>query len=45
LWCYGKEITTMTKFMTGVTSKMAAPAQTANDEASKQSFPWRRAAT
>ena len=32
---YGKELTTMTKLMIGVTSKMVVTAQTAADEASK----------
>lgn len=41
---YGKELTTMTKLMTGVTSKMVVSAQSATDEASKQSFSWQRAA-
>jgi len=41
---YGKEFGTMTKLMTGVTSKMVAVAQSATDEASKPSFSWQRAA-
>jgi hypothetical protein len=41
---YGKELTTMTKLMTGVTSKMVMAAQSATDETSKQSSSWQRAA-
>jgi hypothetical protein len=36
---YGKELTTMTKLMTGVTSQMVAAAQTAAYEASKDLLP------
>jgi hypothetical protein len=38
---YGKEITTLTELMTGVTSKMVTTAQSAPDEAE---FPWKKAA-
>jgi hypothetical protein len=41
---YGKEITTMTKLMTGVTSKMVVAAQSATEQVSTAQFPWQRAA-
>ena len=41
---YGKELTTMTKLMTGITNRMVVAAQTATDEASTNLIPWQRAA-
>jgi len=41
---YGKEIATMTKLMTGVTSKMVVAAQSATEEVRTGPFPWQRAA-
>src|SRR5262245_1562669 len=41
---YGKELSTMTKLMQGVTSKMMVAAQSAPEDASKQSLRWQRAA-
>src|SRR5262245_58460687 len=41
---YGKEITTMTKLMTGVTSNMVVAAQSATGEVRTRAFPWQRAA-
>jgi len=42
---YGKEIITMTKLMTGVTSKMVATSQAdTNEAASTSQHPWQRAA-
>jgi hypothetical protein len=41
---YGKELSTMTKLMSGVTSRMVVAAQTATEEVSKQSFAWQRTA-
>ena len=41
---YGKEITTMTKLMTGVTTKMVVAAQSATREASTNVLPSREAA-
>ena len=41
---YGEEITTMTKLMTGVTSKMVVAAQSATEEVGTTQFPWQRAA-
>jgi hypothetical protein len=38
------ELSTMTKLMSGVTSRMVTAAQTATEEVSKQSFPWQRTA-
>jgi len=41
---YGYEVTTLTKLMTGVTSKMVAASQAAAGEASKDQGHWQRAA-
>jgi hypothetical protein len=41
---YGKEITTMSKLMTGVATKMVSAAQSATDEVSTSMFPSREAA-
>jgi Phasin protein len=41
---YGKQFTTMTKLMTGVTNKMVVAVQSAADEASKDLSPRRNAA-
>jgi hypothetical protein len=41
---YGREVTTMTKLIAGVTSKMVVAAQSATDEASTRLFPSREAA-
>ena len=41
---YGKEITSLTKLMTGVTSKMVTAAQSATDEAGPLESPLRKAA-
>jgi Phasin protein len=41
---YGHEITTMSKLMTGVTTKMVTATQSAVDEASTRAFPSREAA-
>jgi hypothetical protein len=41
---YGKEITTMTKLMTGVTSKIVVAAQSATEEVRTTHLPWQRAA-
>ena len=41
---YGKEITSLTKLMTGVTSKMVTAAQSATDEVGPLESPLRKAA-
>lgn len=41
---YGKEIATISKLMTGVTTKMVAAAQSATDEATASMYPARKAA-
>ena len=41
---YGKEITTMTKLMTGVTTKMVVTQSATDDASSMRAFPSRKAA-